>query len=54
MDPNKRFTWAEICFLKIFCSENNCDKLKNLVKNGQIEIVGGGWVQHDETLSTYR
>ena len=30
------------------------DQLTKLIDNGQIEIVGGGWIQHDETLSTYK
>lgn len=27
--------------------------LAKLINSGQLEIVGGGWVQHDETLTTY-
>lgn len=30
------------------------DKLTSLLWEGKIEIVGGGWVQHDETLTTYK
>lgn len=59
-DPSKRFTWAETCYLKQFYDEmkSNSDEMRDriveLVESGQLELVGGGWVQHDETLSTYR
>ena len=57
-DPQKRFTWAEICYLKQFYEEmqdtDMRDIIHEVVESGQMEIVGGGWVQHDETLSTYR
>ncbi len=28
--------------------------IRGLIESGRVELVGGGWVQHDETLSTYR
>eukprot|EP00347_Sterkiella_histriomuscorum_P022331 403330858 len=56
-DPKKKFTWAEVCYLKMFYDEIkpiDRENLKILIENGQLEIVGGGWVQHDETLTTYQ
>lgn len=46
-DSNKKFTWAEICYLKMFYDEiNDKDRktLYRLIMEGQLEIVGGGWV----------
>jgi len=28
--------------------------LRTLLENGTIEVVGGGWVQHDEALTNYK
>ena len=47
-DPHKRFTWAEICFLKKFYEEMKDTDMREIihevVESGQMEIVGGGWV----------
>ncbi|CDW87606.1 alpha-mannosidase 2 [Stylonychia lemnae] len=56
-DAMKKFTWAEVCFLKMYYDEITVKQRKelyNLIMSGQLEIVGGGWVQHDETLTSYR
>ena len=61
-DSQKRFTWAESVFLERYFNERHPnDKdgdiqriIRGLIESGRIELVGGGWVQHDETLSTYR
>jgi hypothetical protein len=55
--PERRFTWAEICYLKMFWDESHPeirDKITLLIKEGRLEIVGGGWVQHDETLTSFK
>ena len=56
-DKKKRFIWAETCYLQKFYDELKNEDLKavvrELVETGQLELVGGGWVQHDETLTTY-
>lgn len=46
-DPNKKFAWAEIVYLKMFYDElkqSDRESLKSIIENGQLEIVGGGWV----------
>ena len=58
-DYNRRFTWGEICFLKMFYEDKtNDDQMQTriwyLIRSGRLEIVGGGWVQHDETLTNYK
>ena len=46
-NPERKAVWAETCFLEMFyneCHQHNKRMLKELIKNGQLEIVGGGWV----------
>ena len=50
-DPSKRFVWSELSFFMRWWQTLNPadkDKFKKLVANGQLEFVGGGWVQNDE------
>ena len=50
-DPSKRFVWSEISFFMRWWdsqSQDTKDTFTRLVKNGQMEFVGGGWVQNDE------
>lgn len=50
-DSKRTFIWAEISFFKLWWQDQNPEvreKVKTLVKNGQFEFVGGGWVQNDE------
>ena len=55
-DPERHFTFCEISFLSRWYYEQT-PKMKNtfktLVSTGQIVIVNGGWVMHDEAASHY-
>lgn len=50
-DTRRKFIWEEMSYLERWwkdASESKKRGLVNLVKNGQLEIVGGGWVMNDE------
>jgi hypothetical protein len=54
-DRNRRFIWAEISFFKrwwITQNHENRERFKTLVQRGQLEFIGGGWVQNDEANPT--
>jgi alpha-mannosidase len=50
-----KFCWSESIWLNHWLSKHPEDKerLKKLIKTGQIEIAGGGWVMHDEALTDF-
>ena len=53
-DPTITFVWAETNYLHQWYEsqkQKEKDKFLTIVKRGQIEFVGGGWVQNDESLS---
>ncbi|VDM24376.1 unnamed protein product [Toxocara canis] len=55
-DLSRRFSWAETGFLWRWInthSDFQRHNLAKLVQKGQIEIVGGGWVQNDEATAHY-
>uniref|UniRef100_A0A0N4Z638 Alpha-mann_mid domain-containing protein n=1 Tax=Parastrongyloides trichosuri TaxID=131310 RepID=A0A0N4Z638_PARTI len=55
-DKTRRFSFAETGFLwrwMMTRDEKDIKRFKDLVFNGQIEIIGGGWVQNDEATSHY-
>ncbi|GLU02006.1 hypothetical protein SLE2022_192790 [Rubroshorea leprosula] len=55
-DSRRKFIWEEMSYLERWwrdASEDKRESLTNLVKNGQLEIVGGGWVMNDEANSHY-
>ncbi|MQL78200.1 hypothetical protein Taro_010645 [Colocasia esculenta] len=55
-DTRRRFIWEEMSYLERWWREAHSSKKENfikLVKNGQLEIVGGGWVMNDEANSHY-
>ncbi|XP_060959016.1 alpha-mannosidase 2 [Cannabis sativa] len=55
-DPRRKFIWEEMSYLERWwrdSSESKKESFINLVKTGQLEIVGGGWVMNDEANSHY-
>lgn len=55
-DVRRKFIWEEMSYMERWwrdASEDKRESLTNLVKNGQLEIVGGGWVMNDEANSHY-
>jgi hypothetical protein len=55
-DPARRFVWAESSFLMRWyevATEARRALLRSLVASGQVEFVGGGWVQNDEANPDY-
>ncbi|CAL5444676.1 unnamed protein product [Camellia sinensis] len=54
MDPRRKFIWEEMYYLERWwkdAAETKKESFINLVKNAQLEIVGGGWVMNDENLN---
>ncbi|KAI4366648.1 hypothetical protein MLD38_022497 [Melastoma candidum] len=55
-DTRRKFIWEEMSYLERWwrdASESRRESFTNLLKNGQLEIVGGGWVMNDEANSHY-
>ncbi|EAS02490.2 glycoside hydrolase family 38 amine-terminal domain protein (macronuclear) [Tetrahymena thermophila SB210] len=54
--PNRKFNQVEVGFLDIWwdsLSEQQRDTYRSLVQSGQIEILNGGWVMHDEATAYF-
>ena len=52
-DNRRKFIWEEMSYLERWwrdASEIRKESFVNLVSNGQLEIVGGGWVMNDEVI----
>ncbi|CAN0924413.1 Alpha-mannosidase 2 [Linum grandiflorum] len=55
-DARRKFIWEEISYLEKWwrdASQENKTSFTGLVKNGQLEVVGGGWVMNDEANSHF-
>lgn len=55
-DPNKKFIYVEIAFFYRWWREQDearQEQVRNLVKAGQLEFVGGGWCMNDEAGAHY-
>ena len=56
LNPSYKFVWAETSFLKKWMEEQSNktrEKMKELIRSGNIEIVGGGYAQNDEALPDF-
>lgn len=52
-DSRRKFIWEEMSYLQRWwrdASDTKKESFINLVKSGQLEIVGGGWVMNDEVI----
>lgn len=50
-DPTKKFIYVEVGFFKMWWDEQNDetkDTVRELVKNGQLEFINGGYAMNDE------
>ncbi|KAL1538616.1 Alpha-mannosidase 2x [Salvia divinorum] len=55
-DTRRKFIWEEMSYLERWwrdASEAKKESFTNLVQNGQLEIVSGGWVMNDEANSHF-
>ena len=55
LEPNRTFSWSETCYFARWFSEQSARRkafVREAVASGRLEFVGGGWVQHDESLPT--
>ena len=55
-NPDRKFTYVEMAFFSMWWEEqppNIKDITKNLVKNGQLAFVNGGWCMHDEATTHF-
>ncbi|EAL68302.1 hypothetical protein DDB_G0278259 [Dictyostelium discoideum AX4] len=56
-DSSKKFNWAEIYYFETWWNEQSSflqAQVRNLVNNGQLYFVGGGWAQNDEGATHYQ
>ncbi|KAJ6801340.1 alpha-mannosidase 2 [Iris pallida] len=55
-DKRRKFIWEEMSYLERWWRDSTDEKramFAKLVEEGQLEIVGGGWVMNDEANSHY-
>ena len=56
LHPTWKFCYGEMGFFKLWYDQQeqeDKDKVKKLIKNGQLEIVGGGWSGNDEATPNF-
>lgn len=56
-DPQKRFVWEEVSYISLWWQQASRDQkeaMKKLQAAGQLEFIGGGWVMHDEAVTSLR
>lgn len=56
-DRNKKFIYVETSFFWKWLNEQSDllrHKVKDLVKRGQLEFIGGAWSMHDEATTHYQ
>ncbi|KAL0487514.1 lysosomal alpha-mannosidase [Acrasis kona] len=54
--PERKFIWAETSFFHRWWTSTTAElqsKFKTILDRGQIEFVNGGWVMHDEAVTTF-
>jgi len=55
-DPKRTFSEVEMKFFKMWWdlqTDQKKDKVRELVKSGQLELINGGWSMHDEACPIY-
>ena len=55
-DPNKKFIYVEIAFFERWWNQQTPHMqalVKNLVKEGRLEFINGGWSMNDEACTHY-
>jgi len=55
-DPSRRFVWAETSFFMRWYESQGTSMqadVRRMISEGQLEFVGGGWVQNDEANPDY-
>ena len=56
-DPNRKFVWEEVSFLQRWWNDASDDQkelMKQLITEGRLEMIGGGWTMHDEAVNDAR
>ena len=52
-NPIRKYFVTEIVFFKDwydYLSQDKKEKVKKVIKNGQLQITNGGWVENDEAV----
>jgi len=55
-NEDRRFNWAEVVYFKQWYENQNetiHKTIQKYISDGRLEFIGGGWVQNDESTTTY-